>query len=256
MPKKASKGEMYSLAAKNLGHLKDLSLEQKVGDRRYYCGVDLSLSSTGIAIFSLSDQETTLAVIDTSKLKTTPRKLQALNAGIMSMLPSGSKAVVFYERVTAMSHFTGLRAVSQAEGVLLSQFADSDVSFISISSTALKKFFLGKGKHSNADKASLRQSMGLKKSQDPLKHLVVNAINQRKINGVIDDIEDHNIADALTAYLFGTDILKLASYCHDVLGGDPVSLEAHIKANYASHEYEALWAFLTSKETIKEMGLK
>lgn len=150
--------------------------------------------------------------------------------------------VIGYERVSAMSHFSGLRAVTMAEALFMLGLSDLDNKYvlIPVSSTALKKFITGSGRYVDAKKKQMRKEMGLKSKDDPVKHLIMNKLREHHDL----DFSNDNIADAATLVVFLKKVIEVCNDCDD-------DIEVVLRG-LESHKKDTIISFLSSWELIKD----
>lgn len=250
MAQKLNKDEKNRLLIENVKFFKSAGLE----DGNIY-GVDLSRDETGFYDLDRGDGKAFAFSGKSSagvgeRLDSLLKNLQDLNEDI------GAKPFLFCEKVSAMSHFTGLRAVSMAEGVfLLWAYWLEDTNkttpiCVYISSTAVKKFVTGKGRYVNKQVEELRAQYALKRADNPLKAHVMACLK----DGFGLEFDNDNIADAAGLALFAKcvkDIVSAFDLEHPSTT-DQLLKDDDVFQNHTSYQREAVVDFLTSFEILKE----
>ena len=134
---KLSKKQTERLIEANIALIKEIA-----SDYDEIVGYDLSRTATG----RYQDSNGEGICFDKGEDKDIVLQLSylhhSLNGDIEKVCDGKAKVIIGYERVSAMSHFSGLRAVTMAETLFLLALSRINVPYtlIPISSTALKKF--------------------------------------------------------------------------------------------------------------------
>lgn len=221
---------------------------------KLFVALDLSLSCPGYSMWRGGEEIISGSLYENEKKSDKGEQISNIYTYISTMIAGQdcSDAIFIYERVSASTSFTGLRAVVMAETsflqVIYEAIKDNKKSIVTISPTSLKKYFTGVGRLSAEQKKVKIKEYKLKSAQDPHKQMLMNNL-ETDYNRSFKDYSENNTAEAIACYLFVYDLLSLMNQVKEMDYNESMN---YMKNAISKSKFDVIVSFLESFELLKE----